>query len=285
MVSSLDHLVLAVADLDGATAVYDRVLGRAPSWRGRHPAMGTRNTLYRLDNTYLELLAAEAAPAPLGESVRASLRGREEQPFAIALGVADVDAAVRTARARGLSIGDAADGAGTDDGSGVRRTWRSAFFAGSSTRGLRLFLIQHTSPAALLPPATKRADATVDGIDHVVVVTQDLDASLALWRDGLGVREAWRRDFPERGTRNLGLDLGGIIVELLQRTDRAPSERPDVFWGVAHRTADCDTLAARLRADGLPVDDPRPGLMASTRVATLRWERTKTLLIAAEESG
>ena len=35
--------------------------GADPSWRGRHPDYGSANTLFVLDNTYLELLAAEGS--------------------------------------------------------------------------------------------------------------------------------------------------------------------------------------------------------------------------------
>ena len=54
---TLDHVVIAVRDLDAATADYTALLGREPSWRGEHPKYGTQNTLFRIDNTYIELLA------------------------------------------------------------------------------------------------------------------------------------------------------------------------------------------------------------------------------------
>ena len=57
---TLDHVVIAVHNLDAATMDYTALLGRAPSWHGSHPTYGTKNTLFRIDNTYVELLA----PAP-----------------------------------------------------------------------------------------------------------------------------------------------------------------------------------------------------------------------------
>jgi len=279
MLACLDHLVLAVADLDEARALYTRVLGRSPSWSGHHPALGTRNVLFRLENTYVELLAG-AGEGAVGERLRLALGQRRERPFALALGVADLDSAVLRLRAAGLAVSDAAAGEGRDDASGARRTWRSAFLAEASVRGLRLFLIQHTSPAERLPPAAATASAgTLDAVDHVVIFTPDLDAARALWCDTLGLREAWRRDFAERGTRNLGLALGDLVVELIQRTDRPASGRGDFFWGVAYRSRDCDAAATRLRAAELPADEPRVGLLPATRVTTLRWQRTPTLVI------
>src|SRR5437899_2201627 len=116
MIQSLDHIVLAVADLEAATAAYTALLGRAPSWRGAHPTFGTRNSLFRLDNTYVELLAATSdGRGALGDLVREALGEREERPFALALGVADLDGAVAAARQRGLVVADPAEGAGTDE--------------------------------------------------------------------------------------------------------------------------------------------------------------------------
>ncbi len=56
--SVVDHIIIAVEDLEKASQDYALMLGRAPSWRGTHPDYGSANTLFRLDNCYLELLAA-----------------------------------------------------------------------------------------------------------------------------------------------------------------------------------------------------------------------------------
>jgi catechol 2,3-dioxygenase-like lactoylglutathione lyase family enzyme len=281
----LDHLVLAVADLEAARADYQALLGREPSWQGRHPTFGTRNVLFRLANTYLELLAADVPGGPLADVVTAALHDRTERPFALALGVPDVARAVADGRTRGLVAGDAAPGEGRDDATGTLRTWRSAFVDPASVRGVQLLLIEHTTAADALPPAPltdpAAAAAACDAVDHVVVFTEDLDASLAVWADRIGLRVAWRRDFPERATRNVGLDLGGTIVELIQRTDRAPSGRPDVFWGIAYRVRDAAAAVARVAGAACDAGPVREGLMPGTRVANVRWPRSATLLIEA----
>ena len=74
MLDSLDHAIILVRDLDAASRTYAALLGRRFSWRGEHPSLGTANVLYRLDNTYLELLS------PLAEGGLAEgLRGRLEE--------------------------------------------------------------------------------------------------------------------------------------------------------------------------------------------------------------
>lgn len=281
MEAVLDHVVLAVRDLDHARADYRTLLGRDPSWRGRHPSFGTRNVLFRLSNTYVELLAPDVPGGPLADAVTAALHARAERPFALALGVSDLGGAVAAARARGLDVGEAASGEGRDDATGAVRTWRSAFVDPATVRGVRLLLIEHTTPPDALPaaPLAAAADTACAAVDHVVVFSEDLDASLAVWTGRVGLRLAWRRDFTERATRNAGLDLGGTIVELIQRTDRAPSGRRDVLWGVAYRVRDAAAAARRLDAAGIVTDAVRPGLFPGTRVATVRWPRTATLLL------
>lgn len=285
----LDHVVLAVRDLAAARADYVALLGRDPSWQGRHPRFGTCNVLFRLGDAYLELLAPDEPGGPLADVVRAALHDRTERPFALALGVRDVARAVAEARRRGLAVADAAPGEGRDDRTGALRSWRSAFVDPASVRGVRLLLIEHLTPADALPPAPLAAGGTVagacDALDHVVVFTEDLDASLATWTGRVGLRLAWRRDFPERATRNAGLDLGGTIVELIERTDRAPSGRPDVYWGTAYRVPDVGAATARLAGATLDVDPVRAGLVPGSRVATVRWGRSATLLLERSQDS
>ena len=56
----LDHLVIAAASLEqGQSYLYD-VYGLEPSPGGQHPAMGTHNSVLKLDNdSYLEIIALD----------------------------------------------------------------------------------------------------------------------------------------------------------------------------------------------------------------------------------
>ena len=56
MISSVDHLIIAVKDLDQAINDYEKVLGITPCWKGKHAELGTKNALFNFENTYLELL-------------------------------------------------------------------------------------------------------------------------------------------------------------------------------------------------------------------------------------
>jgi catechol 2,3-dioxygenase-like lactoylglutathione lyase family enzyme len=124
----------------------------------------------------------------------------------------------------------------------------------------------------------------VIGVDHVVVNTGDPQRALRLWRDGLGVRLALDREFPQRGLRMLFLRSAGVTLEYVSAlggpTDAAGD---DVLNGIAYRVADLVAVRDRLLAGGLDVSEMRTGNKQGTRVATVRsgTEGVPTLLIEA----
>jgi catechol 2,3-dioxygenase-like lactoylglutathione lyase family enzyme len=152
---------------------------------------------------------------------------------------------------------------------------------------VRVFFIQHRSAADALPLAQREAEAgVVTGVDHVVVASYDLDATLALWRDafGLDLRRtiAWS---PERTLHFLR--LGNTILELAgspqPSVDSAPadddrtsnqqrttSHASDLLWGVSYRVDDAARTVERLRAARIDVSDARTGRAGGTVVANLK---------------
>ena len=280
----VDHLVIAVRHLDAAADAYAAMLGRSPPWRGRHPAYGTANVLFGLGNCYLELLAPDPG-APPGHPIAAALatylEHHAEGVFAIALGSDDLTATAARLGAAGLSPGPITDGEASD-GRGATRRWRSFFLDRSATRGVMVFAIQHAYPAAIASAAPAGDPSSlVTDVDHVVLFSDDLAGALALWRDAFGIPERWRREFPERGTINVGLRLGGVTLELVAPLTSADGAGGERAWGLAYRVADVDAAVARLRAANVAVGDPRPGLAPRTRVCTVKWiDRLPTLLIA-----
>jgi catechol 2,3-dioxygenase-like lactoylglutathione lyase family enzyme len=304
MLTAIDHVIVAVADLDAATRATSTLLGRGASWRGHHPAFGTANTLFRADNTYLELLAP-IGPGPLADMLRERL-GREGEGLAgFVFGTADADACARTLRARGLPASDPEPGLGRDDESGAFRTWRNVWLPRGATRGVWTFAIEHTSPADTLPLATPGPEpsACVHALDHVVVASGDPDASSTLYGDTLGLRLALDRSFPERGLRILFFRVGGVTVEVVGRlasppdaargaqTDadlsRAPGAGTDRLSGLAWRVGDVDSARARLAQAGVDVSDVRRGHKPGTRVCTVRSGTcgVPTLLIAPDPAA
>src|SRR5262249_29138455 len=111
--TSIDHAVIVVRDLDAAASTYAALLGRRPSWRGEHPGFGTANVLFRLDNTYLELLSPHA-PGPLGDAISANLDEHGDGPFALAFGSSDAAMSHQALRHAGLTLTDVMDGEGRE---------------------------------------------------------------------------------------------------------------------------------------------------------------------------
>jgi catechol 2,3-dioxygenase-like lactoylglutathione lyase family enzyme len=258
MFTALDHVVIAVDDLQAAGLSYASLLGRAPSWRGVHPGAGTSNLLFRLENSYVELLAGTKL---------------DEGLIALALATDDVDASLARLKRTGIELSEPADGEGRESASGAVRRWRTAFLPATATRGLRLFAIEHRSPAEALPlaQATVPAESSVHALDHVVVASDDLEAARRLFGEALGLRLALDRRFEARGLRILFFRVGGVTLEVAGPLEPpAEPSTTDRFGGLAYRVADVALARARLVLAGLDVSSLRPGAKPGTLVCNVR---------------
>jgi catechol 2,3-dioxygenase-like lactoylglutathione lyase family enzyme len=272
VLTALDHAVIAVRDLEAAARTYTRLFGLAPSWHGDHPQLGTANILFRLENTYVELLSPRSEG--LGSAlVAAHLDQQGEGIFAIAFSTGDADACAATLRQRGLTVTDPIPGDGHDTRTGARRSWRSVHIPTTETRGVTIFVIQHESAPDALPlaqPAVPAA-AAVRAFDHVVVFTSDVGAAQRLYGDQLGLRLALDRTFEQRRLRLLFFRIDGITVELAAPVDsRADASGPDHLYGLSYRVGDVDAARERVAAAGFDVSEVRPGMKPGTRVCTVR---------------
>jgi len=200
MLHSLDHVILAVRDLEAGLEIWSRLLGRAPSWHGEHPGAGTANVLYRLQNTYLELLAPQGQ-GHLGAWLGDHLEKHGEGVLGAAFGTADADACAAAWREAGLHPAPVEEGAGRDVHSGATRAWRSVRLPAGETRGARIFAIQHLSATDTLPIARALGEeaSCVHGLDHAVLRTADPEAALRLYGEQLALRLALDRSFPQWG--------------------------------------------------------------------------------------
>ena len=272
MLARLDHVILAVADLDAAARSTARLLGRSPSWRGEHPGAGTANALFRLENTTLELLSPAGA-GPTGEALRRWLSAHGEGPVGLAFGTDDAAACRAQLAERGLEPGPVEQGMGRDVESGAFREWLRVALPVARTRGVVLFAIQQLSPAELLPrmPAVGDESAAITALDHAVVRSPDAEAARALYGDRLGLRLALDREFPQWGARLIFFRVGGVTVEIAAELGAAPAaDAGDRLWGLSWRVGDADAARARLVAAGFDVSEVRPGRRPGTRVLTVR---------------
>ncbi len=271
MLETLDHVIIAVRDLENAAETYGSLMGLRPSWHGGHAELGTANVLYRLRNTYVELLSP-VGDTPFASGLRERIDERGEGPFALAFGTSDAQAATREMRERGLSPLDPREMEGQDRNTGAKRRWRNVLLPETDTRGVPLFAIEHRAPDEALPPAEPVGDpgSVVHGIDHVVINTHDPESSANLYGDRLGIRLALDRTFEERGVRLLFFRIGGVTVELAARLSGTDPEASDRLWGISYQVGDVPAARERLTSAGFDVSEVRAGHKGSTRVCTVR---------------
>src|SRR5579883_1139314 len=74
MLTSLDHIIIGVRDLEGAAEIFGNGLGLLPGGGGIHPIGGTANRIIVIGDTYLELITIYKP-----EEAQASLRQRLEE--------------------------------------------------------------------------------------------------------------------------------------------------------------------------------------------------------------
>lgn len=263
-------MIIAVADLPAATRTLAALLGRGPSWRGEHPELGTANALFRLSNTYLELLAP-ASCGPLADTLRARLAAGGAGLVGLAFATDDAEAFSGALRARGVPAPSPQDGRGCDASTGAARRWRSVVLPGETSRGVVLFAIEHESGDDGLAPAPFEAPEAqcVRGLDHVVIATGDVDAARRLYGETLGLRLALDRVFDDRRVRLLFFRVGGVTVEVAHALG-APVEDRDRFLGFALQVASADAARERLVSQGFDVSAVRPGYKPGTRVCSVR---------------
>jgi catechol 2,3-dioxygenase-like lactoylglutathione lyase family enzyme len=272
VIDSLDHVILAVGDLEAATRDYALLLGRRPSWRGEHPSAGSANTLFRLGNMYLELLSP-VGPGPIGDVLRGILASQGEGPLGLAFGTADAQACHKMLTENGLEPEPPQKGLGRDVESGAIREWLNVMIPLSRTRGVLVFAIEHRSPAEMLPPAGAAGPeaAAISGLDHAVIETTEPEATMALYGKGLGLRLALDREFPQWGARLVFFRARDITIELAARLDGSGgTPGRDRFFGLSWRVPDADAARARLLAAGIDVSEVRAGRKPGTRVLTVK---------------
>jgi methylmalonyl-CoA/ethylmalonyl-CoA epimerase len=107
----VDHVGIAVGDLDEAVERYRRLLGIEPSHRERVEDQGVEEVLFRVGSSYVQLLGALGPDTPVGRS----LASRGPGVHHVAYRVADVVAALEHVRAEGGRLIDETPRAGSRD--------------------------------------------------------------------------------------------------------------------------------------------------------------------------
>lgn len=142
MLTSLDHIIIGVRDLDAAAHTFSHELGLLPSGGGIHPVGGTANRIIVIGDTYLELIALYK-PEEAQESIRQRLE-KGEGYLNFVLSSDDIEADSQAIRQRGvLPIGPTPGSLRSADGRS--RAWQSVHIEHSDLAQHYPFIIQHDS--------------------------------------------------------------------------------------------------------------------------------------------
>jgi methylmalonyl-CoA/ethylmalonyl-CoA epimerase len=101
-------------------------------------------------------------------------------------------------------------------------------------------------------------------IDHIAILTDDLDASLAFWRDTLGLKLTHVTDVPDEGSMVAFLPTGGSEIELVKPTTtdsglaRYLEKRGPGMHHVCLEVDDLAEIIARLKEKGLQLINEEP---------------------------
>jgi len=276
----LDHVIIAVADLDAATARYAAILGRPAAVRSAHPAHGTENALFLFERgPYLELIALRAgASDDFAAPLRTFLSAHGEGISGLALTPDDLDTALARLRAAGFALDDARQGTGVC-ADGRVRAWRNTRLPPATLYDSFSLLIEHEGwdwrTDLRLPPDRERGGGAASSIHHIAVDVADARATSADWTAWFGLHCAETIESERMGARVLIHPAGTATIEAVSATTaHGPvaeriATRGAGLAGLAFEVADLDAGVAALRAAGIGVSDPAPGVLPASRVARI----------------
>ena len=276
MISSLDHIILAVEDLKDAEKNYKNILGIEPSWRGLHKELGTVNVIFNFKNTYLELLSAEGEGVG-ADLVKESIKKNGEGLAGIVLNTKDISKASKRLKDLGFLVGDVLTGEGKNKDTNDIRNWKYLFLPQELTRNLFLFLIEHTK--GILPQDEKFPPGSINRLDHIVINTNDADGFINIYQDIFNIRLALDRIIEHWKSRMLFFRVNKTTIEVIEKKD--DKDPNDSLWGLAWEVESIKDAHERLVLKGVEVTEIKKGLKENTLVATIKshTHNVPTLLI------
>ena len=276
MINALDHLIIAVSDLDAAEENYTKIFGIKPVWRGEHKELGTENSLFNFQNTYFELLAAK------GEGLGAALVNHYLQEsgeglIGIVLGTKDIDECYKSLQSKGYALGEISKGEGINFKDGAVREWKNLFLPPELTRGIFAFIIQHTKGS--LEEFKNDDKSVVNKLDHVVIQTNDADGFIDIYRDIYNIRLALDKYVEAWESRMLFFRINKTTIEVIEKQNG--EEIADKLWGLSWQVDSIEEAHNRLTNQGVEVTPIKKGIKDNTLVATIKSHTNNipTLLI------
>ena len=107
MFKGVDHVVVAVKDLDAAIAKHEAICGMSVSERREAPPAGMKMAFFHFPDSYVELVSNLGEEGPIAKR----LADRGEGVHLVAMKVDDLDATLNDLRAKGVRlVGDPGPG-------------------------------------------------------------------------------------------------------------------------------------------------------------------------------
>jgi len=276
MINTLDHLIIAVKDLNKAEQNYKKLFGLNPVWRGEHKELGTANVIFNFKNTYLELLSAngEGLGAML---VNSAIEESGDGLIGAVFGVENIKRASKSLIEKGFAITDISDGEGRNNSSNELRKWKNFFLPQELSRGIFSFIIEHTE-GSLKKPGEYPSDS-INKLDHLVINTNDADGFMHVYQDIFKIRLALDKVIEHWDSRMLFFRLNRTTIEVVEKRDE--KEPKDSLWGLAWEVENIKKAHKRLIDNGVEMTPIKKGLKENTLVSTIKshTHNVPTLLI------
>jgi catechol 2,3-dioxygenase-like lactoylglutathione lyase family enzyme len=267
MITGIDHIAIMVRDFDATVAGYEAIFGRAPNWRGF--MRGGQHAWFQFGNAALDIIGSHGE-GPEAEASRTEIARFGDAIWGLGFSVPDLDAATRLFERRGLVFlpRHTTTTRSADD---ATRNWEVAVMKRKSANGVALFMVEHKPNSAAWPvPPALHGDASVAGLDHIVVNTPNPERAVAHYGGRLGLDLRLDRANEQWGARQLFFRCGSAVVEIGANLKTPVSDAKDRFGGLAWRVRDPEGARARIAAAGLDVSEVRKGRKPGTSVFTVR---------------
>ena len=276
MISSIDHLIIAVTDINDAEQNYRKIFGMEPVWKGEHKALGTANVIFNFKNTYCELLSANGDG--LGAAlVNGAIEEQGDGLIGVVFGTNNIKESCSTLKKSGYLVTEPTEGEGIDNKTQKIRKWKNLFLPPELTRGIFSFIIEHSEGA--LPSLNKYPKATINKLDHLVINTNDANGFINIYKDIFNIRLALDKVIEHWKSRMLFFRVNKTTIEVIERKNEDDSQ--DSLWGLAWEVESIEEAYNRLISEGVDVTPIKEGLKENTLVATIKshTHNVPTLLI------
>ncbi len=254
-ITGIDHVLLAVRDLDAATHTFAR-LGFTASPRGVHEEWGTANRCLMLAKGYVELIAP-IGDGPGARRVAAHLDSWGEGLMGVALGSSDAQQSYQSLLRAGVKAGapsplsrriEVADGE-------LRPSFAVVDLAAETTPGLPVFLCQHLTPELLRRPAWLDHANGASSLMSVTVVIDHPEAAMPEYNRLFGPAASTPTD--EMVTVHSGRGLIYLVTadgfDLLHPELDLVLSDPPALVAMSIGVADLDRTAGWLDSNGIEV--------------------------------